>query len=93
MDGLTFYPISVSKAKAISSKDEGIVTFVYHTATMTNRDFDVFEKLFDRADVVSYDEFFKYDPQPRGLKEATWEYMTARAKYYAVRIMRNVGKK
>lgn len=93
LDGITFYPIAVSKAGAISSKDEGIVSFVYHTATMNNRDFDTFEKLFDRADVVSFDEFLKSDIKVRGLKEEAWEYMTARAKYYAVRLRRNLGNK
>lgn len=92
LDGLTFYPISVSKSQTISSKEDGIVSFVYHTNTMNSRDFDTFEKLFDRADVVSYQEFMKYDTKPRSLKEETKEYMTARAKYFAVRLRRNLAK-
>ena len=93
MNGMTFYPISVSKNGALASKDDGIVTFVYHTATMSNRDFDAFEKLFDRGDIVSFDEFLELEPRPRTLREETWEYMTARAKYLAVRLRRNLAKK
>lgn len=92
LDGITFYPISVSRAGTLASKDDGIVSFVYHTGTMTNRDFDTFEKLFDRADVVSFDEFLRCDTKVRGLKEETKEYMTAKAKYFAVRLKRNLGK-
>ena len=92
-EGMIFYPISISKSKTLSSKEEGIVTFVYHAATMSNRDFDNLDKLFDRADVVSYDEFLHYDAKMRGLKEEAQEYMTAKAKYLAVRLKRNLSKK
>ena len=93
MDDITFYPISVSRARTLSSKEEGIVSFVYHTATMSGRDFENFEKLFDRAKVVSYDEFLHYDIKVRGLSEEVREFMTAKAKFYAVRLKRNLSKK
>ena len=60
---------------------------------MTNRDLDAFEKLFEKGDIVSFDEYDKYETRLRTLKEETWEYMTARAKYYAVYLRRNLAKK
>ena len=85
-EGIIFYPISISKARTIESRQDGIVTFVYHTNTMSDRDFDTFEKLFDRAQVVSFDEAFETDAQVRGLRGEAKEFLTAKAKYYAVRL-------
>lgn len=93
LDGMTFFPVAISKSRTLASKEDGIVTFVYHIGTMTNRDFDVFEKLFEKGDIVSFDEFDKYEIRLRTLREETWEYMTARAKYYAVYLRRNLAKK
>ena len=93
LDGMTFFPIAISKNRTLASKEDGIVSFVYHTGTMTNRDFLAFERLFEKGDIVSFDEFDKYETRPRTLKEETWEYMTARAKYYAVYLRRNLAKR
>lgn len=93
MDGLVFYPISISRSRTLASKEDGIVTFVYHTNTMTDKDFESFEKLFDKAEVVSYSEFMKHDAATRTTKEEIAEFMTAKAKNTAVKIRRNIRKK
>lgn len=82
--GMVFYPISVSKARTLKDESEGIVTFVYHTNTMDEKDFANFEKLFDSSKVVSYDEFFCHEAVNRGLIEEIREYVTACAKYAVV---------
>ena len=43
--------------------------------------------------MVSYDEFLHYDIKVRGLSEEVREFMTAKAKFYAVRLKRNLSKK
>ena len=88
MDGIVFYPIAVSRAKALASKEDGIVTFVYHTNTMEDKDFDTFEKLFDRGDVVTYSEFMHHNADMRSTREEISEFLTAKAKYTAVKIKR-----
>lgn len=85
MSGMTFYPISVSKSKSLSSNEDGIVTFVYHANTMDDSDFESLEKLFTKAEVVSYSEFLKCDAAIRSTKERIVEYLTAKAKYFAVK--------
>ncbi len=92
MDGMVFYPISTSKARILASKDEGIVTFVYHANTMDDKDFDTFEKLFDKGEVVSFEEFLHYDADVRKLKDEAAEFLTAKSKYYAVRLRRKLSK-
>lgn len=86
MDGITFYPISISKGKSIASREDGIVTFVYHAATMTDKDFESFEKLFDKAQVVSFSELLNRKPVQRTLVGDMTEFATAKAKFYAVKL-------
>ena len=93
MDGLVFYPISVSRRDTLKSKEDGIVTFVFHANTMSDKDFDYLEKLFDRADVVSFEEFLNADREVRGTKGEVLEYVTAKSKYMAVRLRRNLVRK
>ncbi len=85
-NGLIFYPISIKKSQSISSKKEGITTFVYHPNTMENKDFDRLEKLFAKANVVSYSEFSKYNIKSRSFISNIGEYLVAKAKYYTVRL-------
>ncbi len=92
MDGMVFYPISIKKSKTIESKNEGIVSFVYHTNTMDDKDFENFEKLFSKAEIVSFNEFLHYESKVRGLRDETMEFVLAKAKYTAVRLRRKIRK-
>lgn len=86
MSGITFYPISISKSKSIGDTSDGTVTFVYHANTMTDKDFEAFEKLFDKATVVSYSENLALKAKKQTLADELTEYLTATAKYYAVKL-------
>ncbi|WP_024867390.1 DUF2334 domain-containing protein [Butyrivibrio sp. FCS014] len=90
--GLVFYPISVSRAASLKSKKDGIVTFVYHTNTMKEADFEDFEKLFDRAEVVSFSEYKRLDVEDRTLLGEVSRYCVARAKYLAVQARKLIKK-
>jgi hypothetical protein len=90
MEGITFYPISVSKGKSLKDTSDGLVTFVYHANTMTDKDFESFEKLFDKAEVVSYSENFKLDAARHSLTDEMTEFALAKAKYYAVKMRKNL---
>ena len=46
-DGMTFYPISDRRSKVIKSNNDGYSTFVYHTNTMTEKNFEELEKMLD----------------------------------------------
>lgn len=85
-EGMTFYPISVSKSRSLADGSEGLVTFVYHTNTMDDSDFENFEKLFDKAEVVSYSEYLNLDAKKCNLADEFTEFSTAKAKYYAVKL-------
>ncbi|MBR4668025.1 MAG: DUF2334 domain-containing protein [Butyrivibrio sp.] len=91
MDGLTFYPISKRRKDSLESKHEGIVTFVYHTNTMSDKDFENFEKQIEKAEFVSFDEFLSCDVTVRGTRGEIAEYLTAKGKFLAVRLKRNLG--
>jgi predicted deacetylase len=92
VDGIIFYPISVSKGRTLEDKKEGIVSFVYHTNTMSDKDFENFEKIFTRADVVSFNEFMHYGSDFRGFRAEIGEYILAKAKYTAVQLRKKRKK-
>ncbi|WP_026517367.1 DUF2334 domain-containing protein [Butyrivibrio sp. MC2021] len=91
-DGMTFYPISISKSKSLADKSEGLVTFVYHTNTMDDSDFENFEKLFDKAEVVSYSEYKKMDVSPRTLTGDIKEYALAKGKFTLMQVRKKIKK-
>ncbi len=93
MDGMVFYPISKRRKDTLNSKRDGIVTFVYHTNTMTDKDFSNFEKQLSKAEFVSFDEFLHADTTVRGTRDAIAEYLTAKGKFLAVRLKRNLARK
>ena len=93
MDGLTFYPISISRKKTLKSKKEGYVTFVFHTSAMSDREIEQTEKLFDRADIVSFDELYEQKSTTRGAGGALLEYITAKSKYIALWLKRELKRK
>lgn len=92
LEGMIFYPISKRKKDSLESKKEGIVTFVYHTNSMTDKDFENFGKHLAKAEFVSFDEFLHYDSVVRGTREGIGEYLTAKGKFLAVKLRRNLGK-
>lgn len=92
-NGIVFYPIAVSKSESLKSTKDGIVTFVYHTNTMNDKDFEAFEKMLSKGQFVSYDEFFKCNASLRSFKEEALEYLTAKGKYLAVRLKRVASQK
>ena len=83
--GIVFYPISFKKSKSIASAKDGITTFVYHPNTMDEKDFERFEKLFDKANVVSYSEYSKYNVRRRCIFGNIQEFILAKAKYFIVK--------
>ena len=83
--GITFYPISMQKSKSIKDSSNGITTFVYHANTMECKDFQSFEKLFEKTTVVSYSDFFEYNIESRNLFSNISEYLLAKTKYLLVR--------
>ena len=93
VDGLVFYPISVSRAKSLRDSRDGIVTFVYHTNTMSDKDFDALEDLLDSAEVVSFVEYKRLDVEDRTLLGEASQYGVARAKYLAVQARKLIKKK
>lgn len=93
MDGIVFYPIAVSKSETLKSKKDGCVTFVYHTNTMSEKDFENFEKIFSKAKVVSYGEFLHSETVMRSALDEVMEFMTAKSKYYAVRLRKIRARK
>ncbi|MBR4669416.1 MAG: DUF2334 domain-containing protein [Butyrivibrio sp.] len=84
--GMTFYPISVKKSSSIKDKRDGFTTFVYHVNTMNDKDFENFEKLFEKADVVSFSEYINAEPVERGFFGNLAEFLTAKSKYTAVKL-------
>lgn len=91
MAGLVFYPISVNRKKSLEDIRDGIVTFVYHANTMTDRDFVNLEKLLDSGKVVSYEEFKRLEIRDMTTMERIGQYITARAKYTFVQIRKIRG--
>ena len=53
---------------------------------MDDSDFRTFEKLFEKAEVVSFSDNFNIDAKAKGIAGEAAEYLTARAKYFAVKL-------
>ncbi len=83
--GITFYPISFNRSMSLKSGSNGITTFVYHANTMEDGNFKSMEKLFDRAEIVSYSEFDKINARPRSFIGNIGENLLARVKYFLVK--------
>ncbi len=84
-DGIIFYPISFNRSMSLKSKSDGITTFVYHANTMDDNNFETMEKLFERADVVSYSEFDRIEARPRFFVGNIIEFAMANFKYFMVK--------
>ena len=97
-EDIVFYPISFKKSSSLKSKKEGCVTFVVHTNTMTDKDFEAYEKLFSsrRDDIVSYSELLKIRPVAAGKYHHAMEKRMADTKYFlreGLRLSKNLRKK
>ena len=89
-EDMTFYPISYKKSQTLKSKEEGCVTFVVHTNTMKDKDFESYEKLLESRseDFVSYNEMLKLNPIIVDNKYRFKEQLMANTKYYLREILR-----
>ena len=81
---MTFYPISYRRESVRHDKREGYTTFVVHTNTLTNEDFQYYSDLFDEGNVVSWNEWLMEEPVEAGAFQGVKEYMMARLKYILV---------
>ncbi|MDE7323016.1 MAG: DUF2334 domain-containing protein [Lachnospiraceae bacterium] len=87
--GMTFYPISYRQGSVLKNKAEkGCTTFVVHTNTMSDKDFERYEQFFAayRDRLVSYAAFLEMKPQKRGVFGNIREYVMAVMKYVLVSI-------
>ena len=85
--GMTFYPISYKQDSTLKNKKEqGCTTFVVHTNTMNDRDFERYERLFaDYKDrLIPYADFLEMKPEKRGVSGNTKEYVMAVTKFALV---------
>ena len=80
---MVYLPIAVQKSRELKKKD-GITTFVVHTATMREEDFQSYENMFEKYQdqFVSYDEMLKRDTVSQNLFMSIWEYSLAAMKNF-----------
>ncbi len=83
--GMTFYPISYQQSSCLK-KNSGYTTFVVHSNTMNENDFEHYEKLFDKYKdrLISYTELMEVKVQKRGVLGKAAEYAMALTKYILV---------
>lgn len=89
-EDLIFYPISVKRSRSFEDTRAGIVTFVYHTNSMNEKDFEKLESLMDSGRVVSYTEFKKLEIRDRSIVEEASEFVTAKAKYTVMQVRKRL---
>ena len=85
---MVFYPISLKRSSSLKDTRDGLVTFVYHAATMDDGDFERLEKLLLTDKVVSYDEYRNLEVSKRGPLESLMQYALARGKRALVSMRR-----
>jgi predicted deacetylase len=84
--GMTFYPISANRGSVLKSSRDGAVTFVVHTNTMKDKEFDYYEQVCQNQSMISYRDLFRETPVRRGIFGALRERLMASAKYTLVRL-------
>lgn len=89
--GMTFYPISYKQGSSLK-KTKGYTTFVVHSNTMDDSDFERYERLFAqyRDRLVSYAELFAVTPQKRGVFGNIREYVMAVMKFVLINIKKGI---
>lgn len=85
--GVVFYPISFMRSRSLKKKN-GFTTLVVHANTMTDRDFEEFEKMLElyRRDFIDYSEYLEQPPVKRSFLGHGWEYGMAVVKAVLVQI-------
>lgn len=80
-NNIIFYPISYNRKSVLKDKNNSrYTTFVYHTNTMDEKDFERFEEQLKLFNFISYDEFLNAVPKKRGLLGRIKEYIMADGK-------------
>lgn len=82
--GITFYPIAHHLEKQWNQK--GYTTYVLHTNTMEEKDFERLERIVSKQDVISYAAYLQVKPKRAGILHRLWEYWMAKAKHALVTI-------
>lgn len=85
---MTFYPISYKQSSTLENADEGFSTFVVHSNTMNDNDFERYGKMFSEhgGRFISYSEYLKAAPERQSAAGHMAEYSKALAKYALVNI-------
>ncbi len=94
-EDMVFYPISFKKSQTLKSKEDGCVTFVVHTNTMTDRVFEAYEKLLATKEIVSYSEMLKLKPVKATETDRFKEKLMATTKFHlreTLRISSNIKR-
>lgn len=86
-DGMIYLPISYRKSSELKAKD-GYTTFVVHTATMSDKEFEWYEKLFEtsREKFISYSNLMCIGAKHQSTTEYFSEAFKASLKYCLVRL-------
>ena len=88
--GMKFYPISFYQKKSLKDRNKNhVITFVVHTATLTENDFARYEKIFREQDMLPYRELLYYSAAKRTAAGALCEHMMAKIKYAAAHAKRH----
>lgn len=85
--GMTFYPISHSRGSVLKNRGKaGYTTFVIHTNTMDESDFDMYARIFEehRDRLASYSDLLRVKPKKRGVFGNVGEYLMALGKFFLV---------
>lgn len=85
--GMQFFPISYKQSSSLK-QSKGYTTFVVHTNTMSEAEFERYEKMFReyRDKWINYAEYLQLEPQTRGLCGHMREYLLAISKFILVKI-------
>lgn len=85
---MTFYPISYKQSSTLENADEGFSTFVVHSNTMNDNDFERYGKMFNEHSgrFISYSEYLEAAPERQSAAGHMAEYSKALAKYALVNI-------
>lgn len=84
--GITFYPISFKLSSSLKKK-VGITTLVVHTNTMEERDFQTYRQIFEKKEIISYEEYLSVKPEKRTVIGRMKEYMMANIKHLLVKLL------
>ena len=86
---MDFYPISFKRSSTLKKAD-GYSTFVYHTNTMNDRDFEAFEALLKGSgnsyEIIDYEEYLSAPVESRGAAGAIKERALALFKRTLVKV-------